>query len=291
MNEIELQLGEVPDLKTLLDSDFVKDFVGIAERFFQNYTGKNIQGYFSGSSDKDTHKNTPAVEPYAVLDAKLRLSPHMSDPKSRVHGTLVLEEGALNTDSERFFSGRVDKYQMYFSGDTCEFSFPNQEQNILPTRMMDRHIGVFSALDNAIKGVITEKPTRYIPTNKDTLIHFEDERAVQDKVSGKLKEKGYKTDWVHIVYIGNKEAIRLSDIKEDWMPEMYLNPMNGRISGYNRMSGHSFYPLRVAGIALKNLRGALETLEKEVVAAILDYNPTTLTDIMNKTEAQKILAQ
>jgi len=289
MPEINIPLDLLHKVKADLDSDFAKSLEGIAERFFQNYTGKDIQGYYSLPS-KPMFDVVPVIDdPYVSLAAGLNLYPYeYRIVENNISARLALYEGALNVKSAGSFD-TSDKYDIEIHPDYFWLSFPDQYQNILPTRIMDRHIGVFNALDNAVKGVTTEKPTRYIPTNKDTIVNFESESAVKHKVIERLKAAGYKID-LSLVFIGDPDTPRLSDVKEYWMPQIRLNPLNGRISDHNEMRGFSLHS-SIAGRSLQNLRDALAALEKEVAAAILDYNPTTLPDITNKEKAQKILAQ
>jgi hypothetical protein len=204
-------------IKQILDRGFIERFHQIALHFLSNYTGEGCCRY-----DWPGPKTRASVLKGEVfLDAEVRFL------ENSVVGKLYLSDSGFKALKD----GSDQSYHITISPDfNVECSIGGNMFNVLPSRMATNYRKVFTALEHAVKGSRVE-PTRYIPTNKDTLTEFTVNDLMKPpmikkvmKINKTLREWGYKID-------DSLERLDLNDELGEF--SFLVNPLNGLIGGYN----------------------------------------------------------
>jgi len=230
----KMTVSELKEAKRVLDGGFLDYFQQTVEKFISNYTG--IKNY------KDIY----------TMGLSAEAGVHLERGKDReVVGVVYFHDDGwcqLRYQEPKPFTIRV------FPSHKFSLEIPKKEQPFLPSRLVKHYTGLYPALDNAIKET-TIAPTRFIPSNKDTLLALE-KRAVDHAVCNRLKNKGYRhSDWDDF-YVGPDKNV-------------WINVFAGRIG--NEGGVGSFFlsgPSEKTVNYLENLQKELESLEKEVLIAI-----------------------
>jgi len=227
-------------IKKILDSELVERFNNIALRFLTNYTGE-YGGQFTWPSPRDE---------ISTLDGKVSLGAKVEFKKYSVVGHLLLSEAGYEDGSDQLYLIEISpdfNVECYFGGNTI---------NVLPSRMVEHYRKILSALENAIRKRKVE-PTRYIPTNKDTLTKFSAKDLMENplrkkvmKINKTLRKWGYDID-------DSLERLDLNDKFGEW--KFAINPLNGLIRDLDAEM--------LGGIRLHNWVGyaALDSLETELL--------------------------
>lgn len=262
-----LRISDMRNLKNTLDREFLDYFQKTVETFFENYTGRMISGYFSTESGytknyEDTIKMKLALQVHMTLDER---------KPSEVIGNVILDEGCLYDKLDIMSEPRKsDRYNIQISPNhTFSVRIPMTKHSILPSRMIDHYKSIYYALYLALKPIIITKPTRFIPTNEDTVIKLK-ASGVKDVVRDRLQSMGYEYWSENTCKVASPET------------QILVNPLSGRILGENGITeieldrrpviGHVSFE-NVSSV-LRNLKERLLFVEKEVLIAISEINST-----------------
>lgn len=264
--DLEVEIDDAKKLKRILDTDFADRVEKIAKRVFSNYV-----------SEKEV---IPFRGPY--VSAVIRVDFYNTD----VTGKVVLNESGLYSDMEAF-NDKKDEYVMRVAQDSSfSVSFPPQEHDILPSRIVEHQKAVFSAIESAVKDETTQ-PTRCLPTNMDTMTKL-DRWKVDDKVGKKLLDVGYKFK-DPIFYHWAILDIAIED-KEKHTLAIDVNPLKGRVRRENGMDGYTLNG-NICNQFLNELHKKCLNMEQLALEGMLEFVPTNLDDVQELARLKEMASK
>ncbi len=268
-----MSIEEVTRMKKALDEGFLEYFQQTVGLFLQNYTGDNVKDLFPGFYPLSQQE---AAEKKLALTTEI--SPNYRE-SGEILGNVILYECGLDSTFSMFRKSNIYKIGISPSKKVW-IKIPHCKYSIMPSRMLELDKAIYSALENANKG-IKAKPTRFIPSNKDTLINL-DAQEVKKTVRNRLEQKGYSYWSENAVIVGKVE---------DKIQNM-VNPLSGIIADQYGMLDFKVDNSPENGItALEQLQKNLQNLELEVLTVITEMKPTKEDEIKEVERSKQILAK